>query len=557
MEEIICTYDHVSKELTPHGSSLPCRLNDFIQSWNKQSNRQLLPIDVKSDFNLRIVYHSCKDLYGGNDYDFGQNCYEVGKHSDFLPTIHLTLFRIFEEQFSKEELNNGKNEEYALVDFVRRYKKVIDSSIWNFYVPIKINGSEFDFEDFEYALCEIGHNNDEGRYELDIAIEYADINSRLLGQSHLNGHHKSVSPFLFHSESIIKEKQKEITDSISMSKNKLHWRFLLIDDKVMIMESDGSIKNRDCYLSLRNGEFSNRTKTEILQDRLSSLGFSCDITQKPSAIQTSDIEIVCVDNIDDAMGLMKHYEFDIILLDYLLRDEYGFKLLSEVKKRYDNNDYTYGDKKDNLNHDKIIIGPQKKIFVMFISAFTTAVKERLTMEGFSRDEDIWLIGEGACPTNTPELFKYRLLHLMKRRLEQTGISDLNEKKILEIVKCVFPLPPEHSDEGEIKYTRERAYSKYRDVLGLHYDYSILRDNDKGKSALVDSFFERQVHLGAVLEHLLQMIHLIAFGTVRQWPEIWEEFQAFARTIIVTEDNDKSTLNQLSQEVDKYIIKLKA
>ena len=85
-------------------------------------------------------------------------------------------------------------------------------------------------------------------------------------------------------------------------------------------------------------------------------------------------------------------EFDIILLDYLLKDDYGYSLLKAVEGK----------------NSRIIKGPHDELFFMFISAFTTAVSERLTFEGYSRNMN-WHIGEGACPTNTPELFKYRLL----------------------------------------------------------------------------------------------------------------------------------------------------
>jgi hypothetical protein len=224
--------------------------------------------------------------------------------------------------------------------------------------------------------------------------------------------------------------------------------------------------------------------------------------------------------------------------------DYGYILLSYIKKAC------------AASNNSIKIGPQNKLFFMFISAFTTAVEERLTREGLLRDEDWWLIGEGACPTNTPELFKYRLIHLMERRLDQTGIKDLSIKNILSEVKGIYQVEGEEKT-AKIESVRQKAYNKYHKILGFHYDYSVLRDQDKGCSVLVDSFLKKQVHLGAMLEHLLQLVHLTAFGTVRQWPEIWEEYKFFTRTVNDKEQGIKGLMKDITECIEKYIIDLKS
>jgi hypothetical protein len=37
-------------------------------------------------------------------------------------------------------------------------------------------------------------------------------------------------------------------------------------------------------------------------------------------------------------------------------------------------------------------------------------------------------------------------------------------------------------------------------------------------------------LGGLLEHVTHMVYLTAFGTVRQWPEIWEEYRFVAAQV---------------------------
>jgi hypothetical protein len=60
-------------------------------------------------------------------------------------------------------------------------------------------------------------------------------------------------------------------------------------------------------------------------------------------------------------------------------------------------------------------------------------------------------------------------------------------------------------------------------------------------------------MGAMLEHLLQLVHLTAFGTVRQWPEIWEEYKFFVRTLNV----DKESIREFSKHIEDYLIVLKS
>ena len=56
--------------------------------------------------------------------------------------------------------------------------------------------------------------------------------------------------------------------------------------------------------------------------------------------------------------------------------------------------------------------------------------------------------------------------------------------------------------------------------------------------------EKNMNYEGVLEHLTQLVYLTAFGTVRQWPEMWEEYQYI-----------KSVLGKI-EEVEIYIVNLK-
>ena len=583
--------------------------------------------------------------------DFFQGRIGSGQNPDFAPIIHILQ--------ATDGLIFLKKDYAELYKDAPRYRFIIDSSIWNYLAT--------DIEDFKEDVKSIVTNWDTGYYYLHIAREYVDLNARLTQASYLRGgygstkgkgHGAEVSPFLFHSETLLRKKLS--TMNVPINK----WRILLLDDKI-------DKEKEECYYILKDSkkilekgntgllssDFNEPlTKVDILEKRINQMelgGCKCILARKyerlPDFINDMNynIQIVCVETVKEALKLMREYEFDIILIDYLLQyidnnkerqADYGYKLLKRIKSEYEKTrikkklskadiatkiqyltddilvvddfdidgittdafeefeklaktkkiraidlrgtnirdilvdrrippfnaipdkikiylparNYIEENTKEVYLEKNLLLGPQNKFFFMFISAFTTAVNERLTLEGMSRNEEIWEIGEGACPTNTPELFKYRLVHLMQRRLDQTGISELTENNILNTVKDIFSSQTESAEE-RIKSVRKRAYNNYHRILGYHYDYSILRENDRGRSALVDSFLEKQVHLGAMLEHLLQMIHLIAFGTVRQWPEIWEEYKFFTRTV----SSERELIPPISSMIEKYIITLKS
>ena len=620
MEEIICTYDHVFKNLTPHASEKACRLDNFIQCWNNQTNRYQLLIDVKSDFNLRIVYHSCKNLYDGNEYVFGQENYIKEKPSVFYPTIHLTIFRIFENQFSELESMDGNNMENKLTNSVRRYKKVLDSSIWNYYVPITTKDSEFDFEFFKHALCKVGHNNDEGRYGLNITFEYADLHARLLQQSYLKGNHKAVSPFLFHSENEMRDKlqefglngeydgQKKAIDEVKRYK----WRFLLVDDKSIECMSKVKVNgnksndvnklqviyhNLSRILDFKDDQIWFRTEFEesqgpqkkeliplkygMVKDGIFINGEFTTTNKKPDKDENIQIIIDCVENIKDAQKCLEYYEYEIILLDYLLDkndvQEYGYQLLRDL----------YKEKKEQSVNSKIghfKIGPNNRLSIMFISAFTTVVQERLLEQGFNKSElELWFIGDGACPTNTPFLFSYLLLQLMTHRINE--LSRGIEGGVISVIDLLEKIYLD-SDDGKLHGIRNKAHRHFNHLLFMRAKYKRIKEDydekdekylkenpedavkimNMNSSLLIYSSFKVVHHFSdAFFDHLQHLVYLTAFGTIRQWQDMWEEYVFIYNELfeydkyVVEYDEDKNVRNRgkkICKAIKEYIINLK-
>lgn len=449
------------------------------------------------------------------------------------------------------------------------YKNFLDSSIWFYAYDEK--------EPLDIINQQIEKNRK--RYWLNAAKEYRELNNRLLTNAKINGDHGDfVCPFLFHSE---QELKKKIVDEESHIKQLLQykWRILLVDDYSKIPmspvwcskdddEEDTKEAKKKVQELLNPTNDKLPTKLDIVLEELGDL-FGKEAITTDCKNENAKIYIDCASTIKEAQNKLKEKKYEIILLDYLLGEkgagrEYGYELLKgiwykeneknieeekleELKEIY--NEYVFDYKK----------GPDNRFYFMFISAFTTAVSERLLTQGWARNEDYWYIGEGACPINTPYLFQYRLLHIMEKRMKKMGIfilsktanDDFKASKIYEdVIAKIFPEDKDKNKGGNI---RKYANDKFQDVLSLLYHYkNLLVDTqitanifETKESVLATDFVKKNPNLGGLLEHLTQLVYLTAFGTVRQWPEMWEEYQFI-----------KAIIGQPIGAIEEYIVNLK-
>lgn len=514
-------------------------------------------------YSLSDLFSNSKGLYQMDDSDMRDSAImtDTKKREAYdAPTIHITLGNIFEEK-DKEGYIKDK-EPY------KRFARYMDSSIWNYYAPIIIKDERkdgldperFDFSYFTSAIQSIINNSfyktSEGitnLYEINVTKEYADINERIFMQSKLmeiSGHGKNVSPFLFHSErKVMNEIERMKSPNNECDKNNIveeilnyKWRILLVDDHDIN--------------PMRIGEqSSNVAKLDIIEKAINDLFKNETVVTRNFGNDKAQIYIDSVSNLKDAQDALKSKKYEIILLDYLLDDngkggrEYGYELLKGIWAKEENKaedvkykDYIFDYKK----------GPDNRFYFMFISAFTTAVSERLLTEGWHRSEDYWYIGEGACPVNTPYLFQYRLLHIMEKRMKDMGLSkilginsnDFEKSYIKEKIIDVI-----YDDRTSI---RQNANNRFNEVLSVLYNYkNLLVDThnasnpfDSPESTLATDLVMNNAYIGGFLEHLTQLVYLTAFGTVRQWPEMWEEYQFL-----------KSVVGRI-EVIEKYIFKLK-
>lgn len=499
---------------------------------------------------------------------FAQNWFGLkseGKdpHISFTPIIHLI------PGLTMDDFENSNKRV--------RFFRITDSSIWNYFA----NGKE----NFESALKSIISNWDSKYYHLMIAQEFADLNARLVQESYLytlpnpnesdspDGHGAAVSPFLFHSEQIItKKRKKEYEDFKKMGVDfkDYKWRILLVDDKIdkVYLRADEGNISKDIIIKDRIEHLFGEGTCECVflkDDKIDNVFDSIQDNNKTKVV------ILCINTIDKAKLALKNYKFDFILLDYLLdrndpsnkaeKRHYGYELLTDLDDIIDKDCSDLSSYLHYTDGKQYIVGPSRRYFFMFISAFTTAISERLRLEGFSRSEELWHIAEGACPTNTPELFCYNLQKMLIKRLKDSGIENLSPNKILDTVSYIY------CREGGDDSTRKRANEKYQNILSLLYHYNrILEDVEiptdgknswatQGSVLMTKYFINNLKEYGGLLEHLTHLVHLTAFGTARQWPEMWEEYLFFKNQFdSVCEDSDAR--KELYRAMEKYIIDLK-
>lgn len=449
----------------------------------------------------------------------------------------------------------------GLESLEKRYKNFLDSSIW-FYTYS---------DPTELASIKIQIEENKHRYQLTVAREYREFYLRMMSNSNLGvdgGHKNFVSPFLFHSEQKLKteieekkrESEKENKKNIVKTILSYKWRILLIDD------------HATRGLTIGEKEESDLTKLKIVQEELSDL-FGKEAITTDCKNQNAKIYIDCASTIGEAQNKLKEKKYEIVLLDYLLGKkvidgktvtinnkevrEYGYELLKGIWYKENEKKFEKARKEELEKLYKEFVfdykkGPDNRFYFMFISAFTTAVSERLLTEGWHRSEDYWYIGEGACPINTPYLFQYRLLHIMEKRMKDMGLS-----KMLYVNRNDFEKSYIKTNIIDVIYDdrtsiRQNANNRFNEVLSVLYNYkNLLVDThnasnpfDSPESTLATDIVMKNAYIGGFLEHLTQLVYLTAFGTVRQWPEMWEEYQFL-----------KSVVGRI-EVIEKYIFKLK-
>lgn len=587
--------------------------NLIVQKLNRYGI-ELKPV-AESSYKIRLQFHCSSDLNKlGND--LRRDIEEISpfhityndQDIQYFPIIHITEVDLLNED--------------EVLHYVPRFKKYLDSSIWHYYLPIhkfNKNLNEWSSEEFTYfdnqqqehtipsiqnrfhkIIESIQKNYNNSLYSLSNTIEYVEVNNRLLRNSYLSqqAHGQHVAPFIFHSEQefdeILRQQLKQ-KDFCFHAK----WRILLIDDH--------ADKCLGCIDNQNPKESKSPTKLEIVVKDILSIApqekivYCCPTQEEISKIQKNldnhqknphilnwkiinnacvkdnnfNIAIICVEDIDNAEVLLQYAKFDIVLLDYLLGNnavkkcrEYSYELLNKIADKV---------KQTNVSLNKDCkktpwIGPLGRLYFMYISAFVTAISERLQEQSLIRDTNYWHIGRGACPTNTPQLFLYYLYRLMEKRYSEMVFDEaegIYVHTLIDLLDVIFI-----SEPGKIK---GNATKYFNTLLNLRRKYDLMKNdiypdefsnkdwlNRRGSLLVYTLFPDIQYYSNSFWEHIQQLIYLTAYGTIRQWPEMWEEYIFVRESLKKAETDIKERREKRiddkgdmpSVQIEKYIIQLK-
>lgn len=472
----------------------------------------------------------------------------------------------------------------------RRY--YLDSSIWIRYADSRERLGEIKAELQQYAKL----------YKTNNAIEIKEFKARMVLNSfllELGDHSQYVVPFVFHSEA----EMKRITDNPQSgvkyriwhhpNAQKLEWRMLIVDDNAFVREQTNtksvnkcsviaSILNRDFTVYCDNIDKQERKKCNC-SDKADKCPYQKDIsTPRNTNLFYPNIYIDCARTISEAEVKVKHRRYDIILLDYLFKEkggekeefkEYGTELLRTLKKQYEDNIHQNDlllKENDDLELYKQTKGPFGKFWVFFISAFSNAISEKMLSEGMHYNTDYWHIARGACPTTTPELFRYNLYSLLYQQIKDiTNVSAVKtdnsfskiDKRVITLIDLL------HYIFADQVSTRDLAMKNFNSLLHLRAHYDILKNDyymggkdkpgaEKNGSPLVQSLFpDLKYYNNAFWEHIQHLIYLIAFGNIRQWNEMWDEY-IFIKDVLWEAEGKQAGEDNIVRKIEEYIIEIK-
>lgn len=517
-----------------------------IQSNSKNSiqwgNLTLIPHDSNVDLDsiplntCFIMWHEEIEFYEertGNKNFTAKKIEKEDRKVVFYPTIHISSLN----HLRREECENNKSNTNT------RYAAALDCSIWNYYYSF-----EQYFEDKGTGLIQIIEdickNYNEGRYQLAVAQEYVELQNRIVLNSYLdykNGHASSVSPFLFHSEKYMRL-QIPLLNQISEGKevngdefgHRCNWRFLLLDDHAQAGIAREAMRGSSC-----------KFKKDIINYNLKRVVNPTFLSTQSESLFQLTFEFDCVSSVQEAEEKLRNKnKYDIILLDYKLdvqngKQEYGYELLERIRDDQEGKDGQAAKK-------ELSPGPNETFYFMFISAYTTAVQERLQAEGFYVSKDYWFIGRGACPTNTPYLFLYSLKRMMDIRYDKLtkhskqllkdlvkGSGNVDDKDIEKkkgTYATMIMFLTKLYEEGKERNNCVKGFNAFLnlrrvyDTIKHDVDHSNSKDSDMKSSPLIKSLFkDEEFCSNSFWEHLQNLVYLTAFGTIRQWPEMWEDY----------------------------------
>ncbi len=536
----------------------------------KSINTDFLENVTFIDSTSKIEYHVLLDFVSFNRLGSDESCY----WNDIV-NYHKGLFNVKKDRkdiYSPKpvitigwfDILNEINEEFLFYLNPNRKFAFLDSSIWNFYVPLE--GKNFK-ERLESALESIKNNFNNDLYNLNVSIEFIEFQIRLMFNSFLidiDGHSNYISPFVFHSEQRMKKMaDRELEVIEENTGTSIKWNFLLIDDyaekklagttkDITKLDIIKKIVNTNNFIEKK--EYKNKNTAEKVIERMT---FESVYSYKMLLCKQKNEEVICyfTEKLEKCKEIkakgkcnsLHNNIYDVILLDYLLGDdytdgaktgnrEYGHDLIVSINNLIKNN-------------ESLKKGPMNTFWFFPVSVFANAMLDRLREQGISHISEHWYISRGADPINTPHLFRYNLFQFLKLQID---LAHYEASHIVEFIRD----NPISNIEGSDK-VRKWAKTVLGSFLYRFGKKEILEMDSNNHSKFAKSmlkYIKDEVEDAQIYDYVKELLYLLAYRTNHNALEMLELFRfiethnAFKST---TDKNVKDVLDAISE----YIVKL--
>lgn len=409
--------------------------------------------------------------------------------------------------------------------------KFLDSSIWHRYVPLKPAGEETFESRFKAVLDKILGYYGQGLYRSVAAVTTLEFNCRMLLNSFIEkagekGHHEAVTPFKFHSETVMEKKAEDLLRFLGTEREQhtklsdLKWNVLMVDD-----HSDNPLSSVDVASAKKHP-----SKKEIIE----------------TLLRTNDLQGVNIPGftrgdtniIEKGIELLKQQQsFDIILLDYLL----GQSELSPTLKAYGHEfllEMTTGEKQHQLHR-----GPMGRFWIYPISSFPHAFTDKLRQLNIDGSNRRWHIANGGDPVSTPELFRVNFYRLLLRQITEYY---LHESALARWAAQFNGIEDKDMWCKAVEFQILVEQQKI-DLMGNY------RDGSEFLSSM-ENFLDQQGHYQELWNHLRSWIdHVKGYRKGTSPSDLLAKLVSFE----VPEFSLKTFYNQLTGQLMKYVVDAEA
>ncbi len=437
----------------------------------------------------------------------------------------------------RPRIKNGKNTIQNLSmgnpyarhgDFDPRYR-FLNSNIWFRYAPVIFPKHAPDNDGLDavrYALKEVSRFYREGAYDTKVAHEFLELQLRLLLQSHLRvgSTHSKVVPFAFYSDTILySEALKELRYLEGIK-----WRILIVDDQAeeAIERLETTCPSPENAIQ-SEGQPDAMSKRQFVQKHLEAIVQDANGTTRE--IQSDNFLWCCRSTLAEgfeAVVNQPEIHYDVIMLDYFFKgersgrqnqsgfsdDKSGEQLIAEIVQQLR--------KKDTDSRQ--LLGPLNKLFFFSISAYGSALEEKLQHLAIPQNDRKWLFSQGGHPICTPYLFLFRFFSLLRQQVEEVAEIDLSKAGSAPQSKLAILLKKLTSDGN---FDPQKALDLFPSFVELGATFKRL-SNFRKQSVFADSALNRYF-FGLTIEHwnrLQHLIYLLTYGTEQEYWEMREEWK---------------------------------